>query len=343
MSNVKISVIVPVYNASRYLENCVNSITSQDFTDFEVILVDDCSPDNSGEICDRLAKSDNRIKVIHKEKNEGPGNARRTGLEIAKGDWVAYSDSDDWFCNDAFEKLSRFLNSDADIIAFGMNMCKEDKNGSVIKTERIVPLDRMADSREKIGDMLVSLDKSRVFQYMWNKLYRMSFLKVANVDFDGKKIMEDFYYNIKVFDRAKKVISISEALYNYRKPQGETLTKVYHKNYFELVKKRYIYEKRFVKGHNAFSVANMQDLQFIFIKHLVSCFMKDSLKVSGLTSCEKKEQAKQYLNDGVTLEVMDSYKPTSKQIKILFWIYKHKKYALAVFTGSLIGILKREA
>ena len=68
MNSVKVSVIVPVYNVSRYLENCVNSITDQDFTDFEIILVDDCSPDNSGEICDRLAKEDGRIRVIHKEK-----------------------------------------------------------------------------------------------------------------------------------------------------------------------------------------------------------------------------------------------------------------------------------
>lgn len=76
MNSVKVSVIVPVYNVSRYLENCVNSITDQDFTDFEIILVDDCSPDNSGEICDRLAKKDGRIKVIHKEKNGGLGEAQ---------------------------------------------------------------------------------------------------------------------------------------------------------------------------------------------------------------------------------------------------------------------------
>ena len=80
MNSVKVSVIVPVYNVSRYLENCVNSITDQDFTDFEIILVDDCSPDNSGEICDRLAKKDGRIKVIHKEKNGGISEARKTAF-----------------------------------------------------------------------------------------------------------------------------------------------------------------------------------------------------------------------------------------------------------------------
>ena len=82
MGGVKISVIVPVYNVSRYLENCVNSITSQDFSDFEVILVDDCSPDNSGEICDRLAEKDGRIKVIHKEKNGGLGRSAQNRYAI---------------------------------------------------------------------------------------------------------------------------------------------------------------------------------------------------------------------------------------------------------------------
>ena len=106
MGGVKISVIVPVYNVSRYLENCVNSITSQDFSDFEVILVDDCSPDNSGEICDRLAEKDGRIKVIHKEKNGGLGEARKTGMQYACGEWAVFADSDDWLEPNTFSRLS---------------------------------------------------------------------------------------------------------------------------------------------------------------------------------------------------------------------------------------------
>ena len=89
MNSVKVSVIVPVYNVSRYLENCVNSITDQDFTDFEIILVDDCSPDNSGEICDRLAKEDGRIRVIHKEKNGGLGEAKQAcNMPAASGPFL---------------------------------------------------------------------------------------------------------------------------------------------------------------------------------------------------------------------------------------------------------------
>ena len=129
MNSVKVSVIVPVYNVSRYLENCVNSITSQDFTDFEIILVDDCSPDNSGEICDRLAKEDGRIRVIHKEKNGGLGEARKTGMQYACGEWTVFADSDDWLEPNTFSRILNAVGEETDIVIFGVNFRYEDKRG----------------------------------------------------------------------------------------------------------------------------------------------------------------------------------------------------------------------
>ena len=91
----KVSVIVPVYKAEKYLHRCVDSILSQTFTDWELLLIDDGSPDRSGEICDEYAKKDTRIRVFHKE-NGGVSSARNMGLDIAKGKWIVFVDSDDW-------------------------------------------------------------------------------------------------------------------------------------------------------------------------------------------------------------------------------------------------------
>ncbi|EMF0473665.1 glycosyltransferase family 2 protein, partial [Enterococcus faecium] len=88
----RISIIVPVYNVEKYLKKCVDSILGQTFTDFELLLIDDGSTDNSGSICDELAKTDNRIKVIHKE-NGGLSDARNIGIEVAKGDFIGFIDS----------------------------------------------------------------------------------------------------------------------------------------------------------------------------------------------------------------------------------------------------------
>lgn len=95
MDKPKVSVIVPVYNAGKYLHRCIGSIMAQTYTDFELLLVDDGSTDGSGKICDEYAQKDSRIRVFHKE-NGGAASARNVGLDNACGEWIAYIDGDDW-------------------------------------------------------------------------------------------------------------------------------------------------------------------------------------------------------------------------------------------------------
>ena len=118
-----ITIIVPVYNVEKYLERCTQSLVNQTYQNIEIILVDDCSTDSSPEICDRLAQTDNRIKVIHKEKNEGLGFARNTGIENASGDYILFIDSDDYFDLNTCEiTKAKLEESGADICCF-FNVC----------------------------------------------------------------------------------------------------------------------------------------------------------------------------------------------------------------------------
>ena len=111
-----ISIIVPVYNVEKYLERCVKSIQNQTYSDLEIILVDDGSPDSSGALCDQYAKEDKRIKVIHK-KNGGLSEARNYGIEAATGSYIMFIDSDDWIDLDMAEMLCKLSNKyDADIV-----------------------------------------------------------------------------------------------------------------------------------------------------------------------------------------------------------------------------------
>ncbi|NST07596.1 glycosyltransferase, partial [Enterococcus faecalis] len=116
----KISIIVPVYNVEKYLEKCVRSILAQTFTDFELILVDDGSPDSSGAMCDQFAEQDQRVKVIHKE-NGGLSDARNAGIEIATGEYLGFVDSDDYIADDMYELLyTNIVKEDADLSICGI-------------------------------------------------------------------------------------------------------------------------------------------------------------------------------------------------------------------------------
>jgi len=124
----KISVIVPVYNVEKYLAKCIDSILAQTFTDFECILINDGSPDNSPAICDEYAKKDERMKVIHKE-NGGVSSARNTGLDIAQGEWITFADSDDWVDENYLELMySNAIKNNCDLSICGFKSVDEKGN-----------------------------------------------------------------------------------------------------------------------------------------------------------------------------------------------------------------------
>ena len=129
----KVSIVVPIYNVEKYLEQCVDSIINQTLKEIEIILVDDGSPDNCPQMCDEYAKKDSRIKVVHK-KNGGLSSARNAGIEVATGDYIGFVDSDDYIVNDATLKLETWIkeiDDKDDIVAVGA--ARVYPNGEYIK------------------------------------------------------------------------------------------------------------------------------------------------------------------------------------------------------------------
>ena len=136
----EISVIVPVYKAEQYLERCVKSILEQTYQNFELILVDDGSPDGSPNLCDKWAEEDNRVHVIHK-KNGGASSARNAGLKIAKGTWIAFVDSDDWLDKTAFKTLYDLaIRYDVPMAIGGMKVIQDDTGTQAIAKEETIVL-----------------------------------------------------------------------------------------------------------------------------------------------------------------------------------------------------------
>ena len=124
-----ISVIIPVYNVERYLDECIKSIVNQTYENLEIILVDDGSPDNCPRMCDDWAKKDERIRVIHKE-NGGLASARNAGMNICTGEYISFVDSDDWMELNAYESLLKYFDDKTDIVKFDMI-----RNADVIPSE----------------------------------------------------------------------------------------------------------------------------------------------------------------------------------------------------------------
>lgn len=184
-----ISVIVPVYNAQPYLHRCIDSILSQTFTDFELLLVDDGSTDQSGAICDEYARKNSRIKVFHKV-NGGVSSARNWGLDNAKGEWVTFVDSDDWLKSTYLHGLISFAKKKIDLI---ISYPETNSQAKVVKPKVYTPKWVITSD---FADLFVLYDIN-VYTTSWAKLYKLTLIQSNGIRFNEKITMgEDtvFFY-----------------------------------------------------------------------------------------------------------------------------------------------------
>ena len=201
-----ISIIVPVYNVEKYLSRCLDSILAQTFTDFEIVAVNDGSPDNCGMILDEYAQKDSRIKVIHKE-NGGVSSARNAGLDVAQGDYIGFVDADDYIRDDMYEKmLNHTKTKDYDIVICGYYEVRKDAVTGMAISEVDVPITSRAG--------MIGLIEGGTYEgYLWNKLYKRNIFD--DVRFPAMVVMEDLYTNFLLFDKAKEILLLKETLYYY--------------------------------------------------------------------------------------------------------------------------------
>ena len=215
----KISVIVPVYNAEKYLQKCIRSILAQTYKDFELILVNDGSTDSSLDICNKYKKKDKRVKVIEQE-NKGSIKARQNGIEHSKCEYIIFVDADDWIDKKTLEiVLDEIEKTKADVVVF--NMYKViGKHGLIRKKTKSRYLE---DNYTYTGD---DIRKKLVVAYLYGhpfpgnlcgKIYKKEYIKGSGKYLDRIKFLgDDLFYNLEIFLKIKKVRIIKDHLYYYR-------------------------------------------------------------------------------------------------------------------------------
>lgn len=207
MNNPKISVIIPVYNVEAYLRRCVESLLQQTYSNLEIILVDDGSPDRSGEICDEYGYQDSRIKVIH-QANRGVSAARNSGLCAATGDWIGFIDGDDWIEPDMYEyMLDMARKHGADMVQCGLFFDEETESREMFCAETECVL---SGGAEKLG----LRDLEKLGNSTCNKLYRKDV--VGDLVYDLSCPMgEDLLFNLQILQRSDGLVLGAEAKYHY--------------------------------------------------------------------------------------------------------------------------------
>lgn len=218
MENVEISIIIPVYNAEKYLRKCLESVLSQTFVFFECLLVDDGSTDGSGKICDEYASSDLRFKVFHKT-NGGVSSARNVGIRNATGAWITFVDADDFVKVDYLANLHSHTSSTIDMVISYAEIHRN--NGSIDRENYPSKL----ITRENFDEMFIDND-IQWHTSPWSKLYRREIIEKNNLSFCvGMHISEDALFNFKFMALSRSIYISKDTDYCYFKERSESLTK----------------------------------------------------------------------------------------------------------------------
>ncbi len=205
-----VSIIIPVYNVEKYLDKCIQSVVNQSYKNIEIILVDDGSPDNCCTICDKWARKDNRIKVIH-QTNQGLSSARNSGIEIANGDYLCFVDSDDYVDKNYIQILYRSVhenNADMGICRFA----DINENNELLETDNIQQIADGVYTGEEILKELLFTFKIPI-RVVWNKIYKKSLFD--DLKFSVGKINEDEFIIHRLIANSNKISVTNKVLYYY--------------------------------------------------------------------------------------------------------------------------------
>lgn len=212
----KFSFIIPAYNIEKYIQECVNSILEQTYRDFELIIVDDGSTDNTGLIADNLAKLDERIKVVHR-KNGGLSMARNSGLNESRGEWIVFIDGDDFWPNkDSLEIIVREIEKTPECDFIGFNVSEYYQSTKNLK--KWVAYDKELDHVQPGLECIAKLVKSGTFPMSaWSKVIKRSFLVENNISFIPGLYSEDIPWFIELMRKTNAVRFVNHYIYGYRK------------------------------------------------------------------------------------------------------------------------------
>ena len=325
------SVVVPVYNAERYLNKALQSILDQDFTDFELILVNDGSTDGSRAVLEVFAETDDRVIVLSNDENCGAAEARNRGIEIAKGKFLYFVDADDFIESGLLQRFyDAFQTDDCDFVKCSAYEEYYDANDIILYTKSCVLPDQSFQDVKAIANQVIDMEQIPLFGYNWNSCYKMQAIKDHQLRFDNTlKVHEDFAFNMAYLPFVRHMRCLSYCGYHDTKRTNNSLS---------LQKSNYVYNIQLLKIHSFLSLLkknrnetqeNMDKIYWMFTR-----FTYSVLESGTSMEAVRKEP------------IFDAYKKHCFESlgfkkKVLTVILQSNNVLLIRVTAGLMGLVKR--
>lgn len=341
---MKYSIVMPVYNVEKYLRNAVSDILRQTYDQLELILVDDCSADTSGAICDQLAEKDERIYVLHLPSNGGLSNARNQGLLRARGDYVLFLDPDDRYESCLLEEIEKSIrgsnSSCAKVVLFGLQEEYYGDGQNADYTKEIVPQTAAFDTKEAVRQQVMGLEAKTLFGYAWNKAYSLPYLKEQGFSFEKIVMIEDVLFNIEVFRELDSLNLIGKPLYHYAIRKKGSLTQKYLPDYFEIHEKRI---QSLMMLHREWGMESEEELHIlgnIYCRYFLSALQRNCSPAAGMTAGGRRRWVKEQFKGEVYVGLKERMYPENRLLKLLARAIRRENVSLCLLFGRGIYLVK---
>ena len=336
------SIIMPTYGVEKYIKHAIQSIMEQTYSDWEIIVVNDSSPDTSAAIAGQLAKEDDRIRIVHHEKNRGLSAARNTGIQKASGKYIWFMDPDDYVDTDVLEKVKVSIDKNpAEVVMFGLIEEYYDRNEKPEYTHSICPEEQLYETQEELRRAMIRYEQETLYGYAWNKIYNLEYMRKHDFQYENVKLIEDIEFNIRFFMDIQKLNVLGITPYHYAKRLNGSLTNKFVPEYFKTHRRRIelLYEQH--QYWNLCTEEVKQILGSLYSRYIVSALERNCDKRSGMSHERRCRWCRAVFGDGLFETLIPAAKAKdSKVLKIAIRLLKRKQTMLCLAMGRGIHMIR---
>lgn len=335
------SIVIPVYNVDKYLKLALEDLQSQTFADWEAIIVDDASPDNSKSIAQSFATSDSRFKIVNHKINRGLSSARNTGIKSACGKYIWFPDPDDRYRHNLLETVKKAIEEQSSpVILFGHCEVYFNKKGTISKKKEFKTPNATLD-QQSLRENAIQLEANTQYGYAWNKFYDISYIKNHHLVFENDlPLIEDITFNIKAFQDLPQLTIIEDELYLYSKREAGNLTNKYVPNYYQLHRQRIKMLRNQQLSWKLLNNETKEILGMLFARYILSALERNCSKQSKMNHKERTRWCEQVIKDPLFSDLVMKAQSSSAPLAFCIKALQTKNVQYWTLLGRIMHIAK---
>lgn len=338
------SIVMPVFGVEEYILKSSESIKAQRYTNWELIIVDDGSPDRSIEIATAFWADDPRVRIVRHSRNRGLSQARNTGLMLAEGQYVWFPDPDDTYDPELLEDIKNALNkSHASVVMFGHTEEWYKSNGGFSHRRSVCEESDETLTRKQLRSLALHFEETTAYGYAWNKVYELQYLRANQLEFNEVDYIEDIEFNVRVFQNLNSLAVIARPYYHYAKRPAVSLTGKYNSNFFALhvARIRLLYDQLY-EWEGLVNEEALGKLGLFLCRYIVATLRMNCYDGSGMTHRDRVDWCKRLYDDGfVASLVYAAESPRDFVLRVCVEALKKRRIRSLIFIGRVVYVVER--